>query len=194
MRILLATQNKGKIKEIQAILPHIAFTIPEQSLDIPEGETSYIENALLKAKAWAKYYPDHYILSDDSGLEVVALDNAPGVISAEWAGKEAFNQDHINKLLKELTTCTDRRAKFVSYILLLSPNQNIFVSRGECHGIIAQTQSGNKGFGYDPIFIPIEYQQTLADMSSEEKNKISHRSKALLGIKDYILYLEAHNE
>ena len=195
MNILLATQNKRKIEEITAILSSLSsinIIIPSQSLDIPEGDRSYIENALLKAKAWSKLYPDHYILADDSGLEVFALDNAPGVISAEYAGKNATHQEHIDKLLLALTDITNRSALFVSYILLLSPQQEIFFSRGECYGNITTKQSGNKGFGYDPIFAPLQFnnQQTLADLTPEQKNSISHRYKALTGLKDYLQYIK----
>ena len=195
MKILLATQNKHKIEEITAILSSLSsinITIPSQSLDIPEGDRSYIENALLKAKAWSKLYPDHYILADDSGLEVFALNNAPGVISAEYAGKNATHQDNLDKLLLALTGITNRSAVFVSYILLLSPQQEIFFSRGECYGTITTTQSGNKGFGYDPIFAPSQFDknQTLADLTPEQKNSISHRYKALIGLKDYLQYIK----
>lgn len=195
MNILLATQNKHKIEEITDILSSLSsinITIPTQSLDIVEGNRSYIENALLKAIAWSKLYTDHYILADDSGLEVFALNNAPGVISAEYAGKKATHQEHIDKLLLALTGITERSALFVSYILLLSPQQEIFFSRGECHGAITTEQSGNKGFGYDPVFTPLQFDnnQTLADLTIEQKNSISHRYKALIGLKDYLQYIK----
>ena len=197
MNILLATQNKHKIEEITAILSSLSsinVTIPTESLDIVEGDRSYIENAFIKAKAWSKSYPDHYILADDSGLEVFALDNAPGVISAEYAGKDATHQEHIDKLLLALTGITNRSALFVSYILLLSPQQEIFFSRGECYGTITTKQSGNKGFGYDPIFAPLQFDnnQTLADLTAEQKNSISHRYKALIGLKDYLQYIKVN--
>ncbi|MGL4676486.1 MAG: RdgB/HAM1 family non-canonical purine NTP pyrophosphatase [Brevinema sp.] len=191
MNILLATQNPHKIQEISAIVP-FKISIPDQSLEIPEGSTSYIKNALIKAQAWSKYYPDYYILADDSGLEVSALNNAPGIISAEYAGKNASHSEHINKLLQQMLSITERTAYFISYIILLSPNKNIFCSRGECRGKIAYSPIGTKGFGYDPIFLPeaFQYRYSLAELSSEQKNKISHRSQALLGLKDYITYLE----
>ena len=197
MNILLATQNKHKIEEITAILSSLSsinITIPTESLDIVEGDRSYIENALLKAKTWSKLYPDHYILADDSGLEVFALNNAPGVISAEYAGKDSTHQEHIDKLLLALTGITNRSALFVSYILLLSPQQEIFFSRGECYGSITTKQSGNKGFGYDPIFAPLQFDnnQTLADLTAEQKNSISHRYKALIGLKDYLQYIKVN--
>ena len=197
MNILLATQNKHKIEEITAILSSLSsinITIPTESLDIVEGDRSYIENALLKAKSWSRLYPDHYILADDSGLEVFALNNAPGVVSAEYAGKTATHQDHIDKLLLALTSVRERAALFVSYILLLSPQQEIFFSRGECYGSITTKQSGNKGFGYDPIFAPLQFDnnQTLADLTAEQKNSISHRYKALIGLKDYLQYIKVN--
>ncbi len=192
MKILLATQNKHKIEEISAILPsNIEIAVPSRSLDIVEGDTSYIQNAILKAKTWAKLYPEHYILADDSGLEVPSINYAPGVISAEYAGKDATHAQHIDKLLKTLGDSSERDAFFVSYILLLTPNGEIFCSRGECHGRIAYTPSGNKGFGYDPIFLPkdFDFECSLADLSSEQKNSISHRYKALIGLKDYLSYI-----
>lgn len=195
MKILLATQNKHKIQEITEILasfPSIIIDIPTQNLDIVEGEVSYIENALLKAKSWAKLYPQHYILADDSGLEVPSIDNAPGVISAEYAGKNASHQEHIDKLLRALNGIQQRQAVFISYILLLSPKGEIFFSRGECHGQIALESQGTEGFGYDPVFLPLEfnYQYSMAQLSSTQKNTISHRNKALIGLKDYIAYIK----
>lgn len=199
MNILLATQNKHKIQEITSILTSISsinIDIPQQNLDIVEGVNSYIENALLKAKTWAKLYPHHYILADDSGLEVFSIQNAPGVISAEYAGKNATQQEHIDKLLHNLQNIQQREARFVSYTVLLSPTGNIFFSRGECYGKIATSQKGEEGFGYDPIFLPQEfdYQFTLAELPTEQKNKISHRYKSLLGLKDYLSYLEVHHD
>ncbi len=197
MNILLATQNKHKIQEITDILScfaNICITSPSESLDIPEGETSYIENALLKAESWSKIYPNHYILADDSGLEVPSINNEPGVISAEYAGKNASHKEHIDKLLSKLKNSSDRRGLFVSYVMLLSPDKNIFCSRGECRGRILESPSGHGGFGYDPIFAPEGFECSMAELSPEQKNRISHRYKALLGIRDYIKYLEAHND
>lgn len=198
MNILLATQNQHKISEIQNILPHINFTIPNTTLNIIEGHNSYIANALLKAKTWTKHYPDHYILADDSGLEVMALNNAPGVITAEWAGIHASQAEHNNKLLSALhhIPFEQRDAKFVAYIVLLTPTKNIFCSRGEVLGKIATDYSGNQGFGYDPLFLPLEYhyQLTMADLSIQQKNQISHRYRALLGIKDYLHYIKDAHE
>lgn len=199
MQILLATQNTHKIQEITAILSSITnlqIDTPQQHLDIPEGEISYIENALLKAKTWSKLYPQHYILADDSGLEVPAIQHAPGVISAEYAGKNASHKEHIDKLLANLQNISDRNAFFVSYIVLLSPKGHIFFSRGECHGKIACQPRGEEGFGYDPIFLPQElnYNYSLAELNAEQKNRISHRYRALLGLKDYLKYIEGHHD
>jgi len=193
MTILLATQNQHKINEIKQILPYISFITPDEKLNIPEGDTSYINNALLKAKTWAKYYLDCFIIADDSGLEVMSLDNAPGVISAEWAGINVSQEEHNQKLLSQLSGISfeQRNAKFVAYILLLSPKGDIFCSRGEVLGKIAMQSSGRQGFGYDPLFLPLEYDYkiSMADLTVEQKNKISHRYHALLGIKDYITFI-----
>lgn len=194
MKIFIATQNKHKIEEIKNIMPEIHFVIPENHIDIQEGDDSYIINALLKANTWQHLYPNYYILADDSGIEVEALNNAPGVISAEWAGKNSSQEELIAKILKELKDIPfeQRNAKFVSYMLLKSPTGEIFVSRGECYGKIALEVSGIKGFGYDPVFLPQEYnfQKSMAELSTEQKNTLSHRKKALIGIRDYLKYLE----
>ncbi|MGL4388263.1 MAG: non-canonical purine NTP pyrophosphatase [Brevinema sp.] len=194
MKLFIATQNKHKIEEITAVLStSLKIVTPTESLNIMEGSRSYIENALIKANIWAEKYPDHYILSDDSGLEVEYLDNAPGVISSEWAGVNSTQQDLINKLLVELENIPfeKRSAKFVCYMLLRSPDGQNFVSRGECAGRIAMEISGSKGFGYDPLFLPEAHQfkKSLADLSFEEKNMISHRKKSLIGIHDFLNFL-----
>ncbi len=195
MNILLATQNAHKIQEISSILSDFCnIAVPKESLDIPEGDQSYVANAILKAEAWAELYPDYWILADDSGLEVPAINNEPGVISAEYAGKNASHKEHIDKLLSKLKNTADREGVFVSYVLLMSPDKKIFCSRGECHGRILEAPSGNGGFGYDPVFQPEGFDCSMAELSPEQKNQISHRYKALLGIKDYIKYLEAQND
>lgn len=190
--ILLATQNLHKINEIKQICNNIEFTVPERTLEIPETGQTYLANALIKAQAWSRYYPESYILSDDSGLEVHALNNAPGVFSADWAGINASQDTLISKLLANMEHISDRTATFVSYALLLAPNGNIFVSRGECAGRIAYHRQGTQNFGFDPVFLPQEYhyKKSFAELTSQEKNSISHRAKALAGIKDFweILY------
>ncbi|MGL4393858.1 MAG: non-canonical purine NTP pyrophosphatase [Brevinema sp.] len=195
MKLFIATQNKHKIEEITSILPSsLDITIPSEYIDIPEGVISYVENALIKAEAWAKKFPDHIILSDDSGLEVEYLNNAPGVISSDWAGKDSPQEALLQKLETELegVPFEKRQARFVCYMLLRMPNSQIFVSRGECSGHIALERSGSKGFGYDPLFIADAYPtRSMAELSSEQKNTISHRQKALIGIKDYLKYLGA---
>ncbi|SFB89848.1 XTP/dITP diphosphohydrolase [Brevinema andersonii] len=185
--ILLATQNLHKINEIKQICNNIEFTVPKEVLEIPETGQTYVENALIKVQAWSRYYPQSYILSDDSGLEVKALNNAPGVISADWAGINAPQGALITKLLTKMENIFDRTAKFVCYALLLAPNGNIFISRGECFGRIAYDCQGTHNFGFDPVFLPqeYEYKKSFAELTIQEKNSISHRSKALAGINDF---------
>lgn len=191
--ILLATQNPHKINEIKQICNNIEFTVPKGALEIPETGQTYLTNAFIKAQVWSRYYPQSYILADDSGLEVNALDNAPGVFSADWAGINASQDSLISKLLTKMENISDRTAKFVSYALLLAPNGNIFVSRGECFGRIAYHRQGTHNFGFDPVFLPQEYQykKSFAELTSQEKNSISHRAKALAGIKDFWEILHA---
>lgn len=185
--ILLATQNPHKINEIKEICNNIEFIVPEEALEILETGQTYVANALIKAQIWSRYYPQSYILSDDSGLEVKALDNAPGVVSADWAGINAPQDALISKLLTKMENISDRTAKFVSYALLLAPNGNIFASRGECFGRIAYHYQGTHNFGFDPVFLPqeYEYKKSFAELTIQEKNSISHRAKALAGIKDF---------
>ncbi|MGL4367254.1 MAG: non-canonical purine NTP pyrophosphatase [Brevinemataceae bacterium] len=195
MKITIATQNKKKIQEISAILREAELIIPSQQYEIEEKTNSYIENAFIKAEFWHILYPGNWVLSDDSGIEISVLNDRPGVISADWAGKNSTQQNLIKKVLEELKDIPFelRTARYVCYMMLMSPEKNIFVSRGECLGRIALTVSGTEGFGYDPVFLPMEYdyRYSMSELSPEQKNNISHRYKALVGIKDYLKYIEA---
>ncbi len=192
MKLLVATHNRGKLKEIQAILKDNGIDI--QSLsdigfedDIPEVGDSFFENASIKAKTLHKLYPDRYVLADDSGLETDALDGAPGIYSARYAGENSTQVQLINKLLQEMNGVPfeNRSARFVCVMALISPDGTVYSSRGECEGAIAFAPRGILGFGYDPVFLPAElgFTKTLAEVPEEVKNRISHRARALSNIR-----------
>lgn len=192
--IVVATGNKGKVKEIKAILGPLLpgcdfYALSEIALDEyvePEenGET-FAQNALIKAKT-AQERLGVTAIADDSGLCVDALDGAPGIFSARWAG--AHGDDHANnvKLLDELAkrvarTPEERKAHFVSSVALVFADGTVLTGEGTCEGSIAMQEAGSNGFGYDPIFLAdaLGGEMTTAQISAAEKNQISHRSKAL---------------
>ena len=184
--LVIATRNAHKTREIQHILG-CEFTLrdlgahPEVS-EIPESGTSYAENAKLKALAASKQLPT-LVIGDDSGLEVDALDGAPGIYSARYAGATATETNKIDKLLCELArvgaTHDERRARFRCVVAVARNGGLLGTFEGTVEGRIADTASGSGGFGYDPIFVPEGFQQTFAELPAEVKNTISHRAKAI---------------
>lgn len=185
MDIIIASTNEGKIKEIQELisLPHIRWLTYKEFPDWPKIEEkgqSYEENAAHKALTIASRYQKP-ALADDSGLEVQALKGEPGVKSARYAGKKASDTDNINLLLKKLRGVPpeQRQARFIAVVVLAFPDGRLVKTEGVCPGKISLTPVGEYGFGYDPVFIPEGYQQTLAELGLREKNKLSHRAKAL---------------
>lgn len=187
MKIVFATGNPHKLKEINEISQGsgIEFILPNEGFNPVEDGNTFEENSYKKAKE--AYRVSHMMsLADDSGLCVEALNGAPGLYSARYAGTQ---QEKIDKILKELEPHTNRKAKFVCVMTLLDADGNVIhVSKGECHGQIAKEQSGKNGFGFDPVFIVDNTNKTMADMSEDEKNNISHRGKALA---DMLLYLKS---
>lgn len=184
--MVLATRNEGKVKELRRVLS--AFDIDLRSLNdfgpIPEavedGET-FDENAYKKAIFTAKVLGLPAI-SDDSGLVVTALDGAPGVYSARYAGENATDEDNVRKLLKEMEGQKDRRAAFQCVISIAVPSGPALTYEGKCEGTITTEPAGSDGFGYDPVFFSAELGKTFAESTIEEKNKISHRGRALAEI------------
>ncbi len=184
LQLLAATSNKHKIAEFQEMLCKngLAVTIisPETINGFPElaeNGTTFEENACQKAIAASKY-ADMSAFADDSGLEVVALNGAPGVFSARYAGENATDADRIAKLLKEMEGKTDRTARFVCVIALAYRGDVVATFRGEVTGEIADAPRGTEGFGYDPVFIPDGYDRTFAELGAEIKDRISHRANA----------------
>jgi XTP/dITP diphosphohydrolase len=180
MKIVFATNNENKIKEIQSMLPESIEIISLESIgcfeEIPETADTIEENAIMKAN----YVTDKYgfdCFADDTGLEVVSLNGEPGVYSARYAGEQRSSEDNMDKLLLNLEDKTDRKAQFKTVITLNLKGEQ-FLFTGIARGEITLEKNGNQGFGYDPIFRPENYQETFAQLSLETKNRISHRGKA----------------
>jgi XTP/dITP diphosphohydrolase len=179
-KILIASKNKHKVTEFAALIPpsievFSLLDFPEYP-DIAETGNSFLENAFIKAKAGFQY-TGLPTMADDSGLEVFALDNRPGIYSARYSGENASSEENNKKLLVELTGIADRRARFICQIAFVSGNEE-FDCEGILNGTIALSASGTTGFGYDPLFIPEGYHQSLASLGSDAKNEISHRAIA----------------
>ena len=185
MTIVLASRNKGKVRELERLLNDLLGDVIElKSLDevgiteeIEESGTTFEENAMIKAKAAARSgYPG---LGDDSGLVVRALDMAPGVYSARYAGEHGNDGANNALLLKKLEKEENRSARFVCAIGVATPAGERFTVRGETEGVILNAPRGEGGFGYDPLFFYEPMGKTFSEMSGEEKNSISHRGKAI---------------
>ena len=180
MKLVFATNNKDKVKEIKSLLPDGIEILSLNDIgcteEIEETEDSIEGNAKLKADYITKNY-GYDCFADDTGLEVEALNGAPGVYSARYAGEKASYEDNVQKMLFEMKDKTDKNAQFKTVIALnLKGDQYIF--EGICKGEILNDKMGEKGFGYDPIFKPEGFEKSFAEMSLEEKGKISHRGKA----------------
>ena len=179
-KLILATHNEHKAEEFKQILPQFrlqTLTDLNDVQEITETASDLEGNSLLKADTIFRHY-GHIVISDDSGLEVQALNGAPGVYSARYAGEQKDDQKNTEKLLHELKGITNRNAQFRTVITLMGSNDTLQFE-GIVEGTIVHEPKGNKGFGYDPVFIPNGYQKTFAELSSNEKNKISHRANAI---------------
>jgi len=194
--VIIASQNKNKIKEINAILEKYEMkAVPRDELGLPKDEVeetgeTFEENSLLKAVAIREMIASDEkfaqlaecpIIADDTGLMVDALDGAPGVYSARYAGEDCTYKDNYLKLLDALegVPAEKRGACFETVITMLYPDGGRLIARGQCHGYITEEPLGDAGFGYDPVFRPEGYEETFAQMGSDVKNAISHRAAAL---------------
>ncbi|MGI6030209.1 MAG: XTP/dITP diphosphatase [Eubacteriales bacterium] len=182
MNIVVATGNAGKVREIREILAPLGYTVQSMKergieLEVEETGSTFAENAYLKAKAIFDLCGE-MTMADDSGLEVDALGGAPGVYSARYAGEGHDDQANNRKLLAALEQIQDRRAHFTCAICCVYPGGN-FTVEGRCEGVIAREPAGEGGFGYDPLFYVEQYGKTFGELTSEEKNAISHRGEAL---------------
>jgi len=180
--IVLATGNKGKVKEFEGLLHGIAGRIIglddlESPPEVVEDGETFVDNALKKARTIAKF-SGKPALADDSGLAVDALGGKPGVYSARYSGEGATDEKNIDKLLRELGDTEHRSARFVCSLALVSPGGEETVVSGECEGVILTGRRGSGGFGYDPVFYLPEYGKTMAEIPADLKNRISHRARA----------------
>jgi XTP/dITP diphosphohydrolase len=188
MSICLATNNAHKIAEIRAALGEKFLLVSLKDIgckeELPETQNTISGNSFQKAEYVFKNY-NVSCLADDSGLEVKALDGEPGVDSAHYAGLHRSHTDNINLLLKNMEGAATREACFKTILTLILSGGKVHQFEGALEGIILQEKRGISGFGYDPVFLPNGFTRTLAEMSLEEKNKISHRGKAVLKLKEF---------
>ena len=188
MQLVFASNNSNKIAEIQALVPKSIEILSLKDIgcteEIPETAETIEGNAILKANYVTKKYGFN-CFSDDSGLEIDFLNGAPGVFSARFAGEQKNDKDNIIKVLRELDGVKNRKAQFKTVIALnLNGQQNLF--KGIIKGTITETEKGNQGFGYDPIFLPINYTNTFAELNQSEKSAISHRGQAVAQLLDFL--------
>jgi len=195
--LLLGTRNRGKVIEIVSILADSGWSFSSLAEfpnvgEAAENFVTFAENAIAKAQFYASA-TGLCALADDSGLEVEALNDAPGVFSARYAGAHASDADRRALLLSELakTGATNRHARFVAVVAIATPNGDILnLSEGICNGTITFAARGTGGFGYDPLFIPDGYDQTFAELPDTIKNQISHRARALQGTRTFLSQLD----
>jgi XTP/dITP diphosphohydrolase len=189
-QLLLSTRNQGKVREFAAFFAELGWHVEPVPADAPEviedGDT-FAANAIKKAEQIAAHYHCP-ALADDSGIEVDALDGRPGVYSARYAGEHATDEQNNEKMLQELQDVSpeNRTARFISAIALARPGQETLVAFGTVQGTVLEAPRGTGGFGYDPLFEVSGMGQTLAEIPLEEKNRISHRAKALRGMVDML--------
>lgn len=188
MKIVFATNNLNKLAEVQKMLPSSIELLTLKDIncseEIEETESTLEGNAKLKANYITKTY-GYNCFADDTGLEVDALNGAPGVYSARYAGKDNNAENNMHKLLSELDNSSDRIAQFRT-VVTLNLNGNQFLFEGICKGEILKNKQGEKGFGYDPIFKPEGFNSSFAEMTSPVKNKISHRGIAIQKLVDFL--------
>lgn len=192
--VILASRNAGKIREMSAILSKYGMNVISRddagidTFEVEETGETFEENSYIKAKAILDI-ANTITIADDSGLEVDFLGGGPGVYSARYAGENCTFLDNNLKLLKALegVPYEKRTARFVSVITMLYPDGTKLVARGEVEGHITEELTGEGGFGYDPLFMPVGYDITFGEMSAEDKNKISHRANSLKKLEELIV-------
>jgi XTP/dITP diphosphohydrolase len=192
--LLIATRNAGKVREMQPLLDGLPLSLRSlaefpEIVEVEETGSTFTENASLKARGYAAQ-ASLWTLADDSGIEVEALGGAPGVLSARYGGEGASDAERTARLLAELSRTNDeqRRARFVCVIAIADPAARlVHTSTGTCEGSIALAPRGDNGFGYDPVFIPDGFQKSFGELSSDIKQRISHRARALKAARSFLL-------
>ena len=188
MQLVFATNNHNKLKEVQQLIPNTIKLLSLKDIgcfeEVPETRNTIEGNAIQKA-TFIKTHYGYDCFADDTGLEVEALNNAPGVFSARYAGPQRDANDNMDKLLRNLETTTNRNAQFKT-VIALHLNESLETYTGICKGQIIANKRGKEGFGYDPIFKPKGYETTFAEMDLALKNKIGHRGKAVTLLVNYL--------
>jgi len=189
INIILASSNKGKIKEIQSLLPDfkvIPYSDILGSFEIAETGLTFKENAIIKAKTIhdmlidTNYQDDFIVISDDSGISVPALNGEPGIYSARYAGEKATDVENLDKLISKLKENNISKTKaFYTASLAIAHNGSIYTTHGWMYGDVIDSKKGDGGFGYDPMFIPDDFDKTLGELEYDIKKELSHRTKAL---------------
>ncbi|WP_035350022.1 XTP/dITP diphosphatase [Fictibacillus gelatini] len=195
MKVIIATKNRGKVKEFEALFEEKGIQV-ESLLDFPDApdveETgaTFAENAKIKAETIAMKL-NVPVIADDSGLVIDALDGRPGVFSARYAGVEKNDEKNIDKVLKEMESVENskRTARFVCALAVAIPGKETLIVEGRCEGQITRERVGTYGFGYDPIFYVPKLNKTMAELPKEEKNKISHRAMAIQKLGENMSFL-----
>lgn len=189
MRLIFATSNENKLEEVRSMLPEGVEVVGLKDIgfadELPETQDTIEGNSLQKAEYLATAL-NCDCFAEDTGLEVEALNGAPGVYSARYAGEKATFGDNVNKLLSEMNGATNRKARFKTVITYYSQGKHVQFE-GITEGMITTEKVGEKGFGYDPVFMPTGAAKTYAEMTLEEKNKYSHRKKSFQGFANYLL-------
>jgi XTP/dITP diphosphohydrolase len=188
MRLVLATRNEHKVRELSRLLPeHELVPLPEHVELPPETGETYADNAAIKARA-AREATGADAIADDSGIEAAALDGRPGVFSARYAGERATDEENLAKLLREVPDDGDRRVTYVCVIAFAGADGEEAFFAGRCEGTLAREPRGSGGFGYDPAVVPSERDdgRTVAELTSEEKDAISHRRRAARALANWL--------
>jgi XTP/dITP diphosphohydrolase len=181
VKIVLATANPDKVREIAELISGAEVEAAPAGFDVHETGSTLLQNAWLKAAELRRMLPpDTIVVADDSGLFVQAIGGRPGVFSSRYAGPDATYEDNCRRLLEELEGIDDRRACFATVLVGLGGHGEVYVAEGSCPGLITRAPRGERGFGYDPVFAPLDDPEgrTMAEMSAREKGAISHRGRA----------------
>ncbi len=188
--IIIATENKGKAAEFSYLLGSYFSRVRclldfDQIPEIVEDGSSFEENAVKKAQITSEFF-NKMVIADDSGLAVTSLNGEPGIYSARYAGENSTDDQNVNKLLEKIRSVKNREARFICAVVLACPDGMTRLFKGTCNGVIIDEKRGNNGFGYDPVFYLPEMKMTMAELDPADKNKISHRAKAVKKLVDYL--------